>query len=184
MPLFNQSQLLFGGHVRSVGGTHPLWRIATIYGSVWLRCSRRTSPSACLRWLPSRTTRLGTFIFLKEPSDWELSFNNHRGTSHEFSTYPIYLHPVSRVAFLSGAHLRISMTLNCLLIVKLVSHIQHWGTECFEFLSRCKAAVEALSVQGLTPSLVFNAKLMCQRTMFFPGCLGILQSSILQLYNI
>ena len=124
MPLFNQSQLLFGGHVRSVGGTHPLWRIATIYGSVWLRYSRRTSPLACLRWLPSGTTRLGTFTKKSHPTETHVVNDTPglRGTFPGYSPYPILC-----LLCFSGAHLRNQHDPHGLLIVKLVSHIQHWG---------------------------------------------------------
>lgn len=44
---------IHGERIRSVGGTSPLWRIATDCGSVWLRYSRSTSLSRNV-YVPNR----------------------------------------------------------------------------------------------------------------------------------
>jgi hypothetical protein len=127
MPLFNQSQLLFGGHVRSVGGTHPLWRIATIYGSVWLRYSRKTPPSACLALASEQNHEVRNFLFSKRAIRLGVVIQQ---PSRDFPR-------IFNISHLSASCIQGSLSFGCapsyqhdshgLLIVKLVSHVQHWG---------------------------------------------------------
>lgn len=80
-----------------------------------------------------------------------------RGTSHGYSTHErSFLSHLSfipfGVDFISGMHLRIQ-------------HDPHWSTrlryEAFDSSIRRKAAVEALSILGLTPHLIYKPS--CQR---------------------